>query len=196
MPSPIDQRTRILAAAERLVTVRGFDQVRLRDVAQEAGVSIGTLQHYFETRDGLLRETFLWSAENGVRRWAAAPDADAPPWDRLAALVEHAFADPDRFRIGASLWTEFTAVASRDEAVREVMADLYQQWRAPLRAVIEDGVAAGAFRLSTSVADTVDILAAQLDGLGIAGIVAADGMHRERLLALMLATARMAVGRP
>jgi AcrR family transcriptional regulator len=188
-----EPRERALRSAERLVAVHGFERVRLRDVAKEARVSIGALQHHFETRDRLLRETFLWSAGRRVREWAAAEDADGNPWERLVALLERALAEDD-FSVRSTIWIEFCAAASRDEEIRAVMADLYDQWRAPMRRAIEDGIASGLFSPAAPVEDVVDILAAQIDGLEVAGTVAASGMALPRLRELVLTTARMALG--
>ena len=53
-----DRRDEVLAAAATVMARMGFERMRLRDVATEAGVSIGLLQHYFETREQLGREAF------------------------------------------------------------------------------------------------------------------------------------------
>jgi AcrR family transcriptional regulator len=185
-------RERALAGAERLVAVHGFERVRLRDVAKEAGVSIGALQHHFETRDGLLRETFLWSAGRRVREWAAVADRGGDPWTRLVALLERAVQE-DEFKLRSTIWIEFCAAASRDEEIRSVMADLYDQWRAPLRRAIADGVEAGIFDPAAPIDDVVDILAAQIDGAEVAGIVAPTGVTVPHLRELVLAVARMAL---
>ena len=187
------QHERVLGCAERLVALRGFDRVRLRDVAREAGVSIGWLQHHFETRDGLLRATFLWSADRRVRHWAEAASVDGDPWERLSQLLRRAF-EVDDFGLRATIWVEFSAAAARDEEIRAVLADLYERWRVPLREVIRDGVETGLFRPVAAVDDVVDILAAQIDGLEVASIIAPPGMRPPRLRELVLATARMAVG--
>jgi AcrR family transcriptional regulator len=182
----------VLRSAERLVAVRGFDRVRLSDVADAAGVSIGSLQHHFETRERLLREAFLWSAEQHVLEWAAAAGSSGGPWERLVALLEGAVPEDD-FRLHAAVWIEFCAVASRDEQVRVVMAHVYEQWRVPLRAAIDDGVADGLFDPAVPVDDVVDILLAQLDGLDVAGTIAPSGSDVHRLRRLLLATARLAL---
>jgi AcrR family transcriptional regulator len=187
------QRERVLASTERLVAVRGFEGVRLRDVAKEAGVSIGSLQHHFETRDGLLREAFLWSAGRRLEAWSAHADAEGTPWQRLSALLEHVFAVDD-FAERSTIWIEFSAVAARDDEVRAVMADLYERWRGPLRDAIRDGLETGDFKPVGEIDDVVDILAAQIDGLEVAAIIAPNGMRTPRLRELVLATARMALG--
>ncbi|MCJ7709339.1 MAG: TetR/AcrR family transcriptional regulator, partial [Chloroflexi bacterium] len=56
------QRERILTAAEQLLVTHGVERSRLRDVSEAAGVSIGTVQHYFDTRDRLIAELFDWSS--------------------------------------------------------------------------------------------------------------------------------------
>jgi AcrR family transcriptional regulator len=187
------QREHVLASAERLVAVRGFERVRLRDVAKEAGVSIGSLQHHFETRDGLLRETFLWSATRRVEQWAEEADVSGDPWQRLSSLLVSVFEVED-FQQRSTIWIEFSAAAARDDEVRKVMANLYERWRMPLREVIRAGVDAGVFVPVAAVDDVVDILAAQIDGLEVAAIIAPAGMRTPRLRDLVLATARMALG--
>lgn len=187
-----EPRERALAAAERLVAVHGFERVRLRDVAKEAGVSIGALQHYFETRDGLLRETFIWSAGRRAREWAAAADHAGDPWARLVALLERAFRE-DEFELRSTIWVEFVAAGSRDEEIRAMLVDLYEQWRRPLEAAIADGVEAGLFAPVAPVDDIADVLLAQIDGAEIAAMVAPSRVTVPRLRDHVLAVARMAL---
>ena len=49
------RRAAIIAATARVIVTNGVDSTRLADVAEEAGVSVGLIQHYFVTRDELLR---------------------------------------------------------------------------------------------------------------------------------------------
>ena len=57
MPKRVDQaerRAHIVEALLAIVGQRGIDAVSLREVAQEAGVSMGAVQHYFATKDEML----------------------------------------------------------------------------------------------------------------------------------------------
>lgn len=57
MPKQVDheQRRRVLAEAVfTVIGTRGFEAVSLRDVAQQAGVSMGSVQHYFPTKQQML----------------------------------------------------------------------------------------------------------------------------------------------
>ncbi|WP_424216808.1 TetR/AcrR family transcriptional regulator (plasmid) [Streptomyces sp. BI20] len=57
MPKKVDHEARRQEIAEalwRIATARGLDDVSLRDVAAEAGISLGRLQHYFRSKDEML----------------------------------------------------------------------------------------------------------------------------------------------
>ncbi len=51
---PLARRHSIAEAVFRLAAARGADAVSLRDVAGEAGVSLGMVQHYFRSKDEML----------------------------------------------------------------------------------------------------------------------------------------------
>jgi AcrR family transcriptional regulator len=190
-PTPDGQRERILECAERLVASRGFEKVRLRDVAKGAKVSIGSLQHHFETRDGLLRETFLWSAQRRVDRWRERAVTDGTPWEKLVELLVGPYVI-ERYRENATIWLEFAAAASRDPELQTTMADLYDQWRAPIRGTIEEGLAEGVFKLSSAPVETVlDILTTQIDGAEVASTIHASGTDSSRLCYLTVAAAEL-----
>lgn len=88
-------RARILAASIELVAARGIDGTTVRDVAAASSVSLATVLHYFESKDGLYRAV------------VAAMDAE------LAEL---------RARLLSSLRPGASAAASLDEMVRAAWA--------------------------------------------------------------------------
>ncbi|MCK9895970.1 TetR/AcrR family transcriptional regulator [Frankia sp. AgB32] len=51
---PIVRRRGIAEAVFRVTASRGVEAISLRDVAAEAGVSMGMVQHYFRTKDEML----------------------------------------------------------------------------------------------------------------------------------------------
>lgn len=187
-PTPDGQRERILECTERLVAARGFEKVRLRDVAKEANVSIGSLQHHFETRDGLLREAFLWSAQRRVDRWRERATNDGTPWERLVELLVGPYVI-EHYRESATIWLEFAAAASRDPELQTTMSDLYDQWRRPIRATIQEGLDQGLFTSSFPVDTVVDILTTQIDGSEVASTLGASGTDAPRLCYLTAAAA-------
>lgn len=51
---PVERRRSIAEAVFRVTAERGVEAASLRDVAAEAGVSMGMVQHYFDTKDEML----------------------------------------------------------------------------------------------------------------------------------------------
>src|SRR5881227_3633025 len=74
-------RERLLAAAWRRFSKHAFGDVRLTDVARDAGVSAQTLHAHFGTKDSLFVAAWRWTmAPEGARR------DSAPPGDLRAAV--------------------------------------------------------------------------------------------------------------
>ena len=48
----------LVETALRLFFRKGYDATAIRDIAKEAGVSLGLLYNYFESKEALLREIF------------------------------------------------------------------------------------------------------------------------------------------
>src|SRR5512138_2697454 len=53
---PTERRRQILDAAIRVFSRSGFDGATLADVAKQAGVSVGTVAHYFGSKADLFEE--------------------------------------------------------------------------------------------------------------------------------------------
>ena len=60
----------------RVIAAQGVGQARLADIADEAGVSLGLVQHYFRHRERLVTEAFASETERVTRRWREIAEAD------------------------------------------------------------------------------------------------------------------------
>ncbi|WP_299530623.1 TetR family transcriptional regulator [uncultured Streptomyces sp.] len=82
------RRGAILRAGARLAARGGFDAVQMRDVAEAAGVALGTLYRYFPSKSHLLAAL----ARDLLERWRTAllarPSGPGrPPGERVAATL-------------------------------------------------------------------------------------------------------------
>ncbi|MFH8348987.1 TetR/AcrR family transcriptional regulator [Streptomyces sp. NPDC018045] len=71
MPKQVDHRERretIARALWRVVAERGVAHLTLREVAQEAGISHGALQHYFSSREEMLSFAMDFASEQTSQR--------------------------------------------------------------------------------------------------------------------------------
>jgi len=60
IPEPADARERLLKAALRLFSERGFDATGVRDLANAAGVNLGAVNYYFDSKENLRLEAFRY----------------------------------------------------------------------------------------------------------------------------------------
>lgn len=93
-----ETRARVLQAALRLFREKGFEAATMRDIAAEAGMSLGSAYYYFDSKDALVM-AFYEQASQAFR--AKVPEAMAAHGDlasRLRAILATHFEHfgPDR----------------------------------------------------------------------------------------------------
>jgi TetR/AcrR family fatty acid metabolism transcriptional regulator len=102
-PAGADKRRLILDAAVRVFARRGFNQCRVSDIADEAGVAYGLVYHYFRSKDEVLDTLFLerWNVMLDVIR--DIDERDIAPRDKLWAItsfiVDSYRHDPDLMKV-------------------------------------------------------------------------------------------------
>lgn len=82
-------RTKLLAAARKLFAKRGYGATTMREVAKQAGTSIGNLYFYFADKDELLG-TLLAETRGTVWLWAEDAAAAAPAGAARLAIIAYA----------------------------------------------------------------------------------------------------------
>jgi AcrR family transcriptional regulator len=99
--SPELARTELLDAAERVFGAHAPDEVGLKEIAREAGVSHALITHYFGTYAGLVEAT-LQRRLNALRETMVVRVADAGVLERpeeLLAILFRTFDDPVHLRL-------------------------------------------------------------------------------------------------
>ena len=85
-----ESRERLERAALRVFARSGYAAASVRDVASEAGVSLGLLYNYYEGKRGLLVAIFERSMADVGASFAEA-EGKGSPEERLARLIRSAF---------------------------------------------------------------------------------------------------------
>lgn len=164
----LDERAeRILDATENLIAARGYDRVRLLDVAEAAGVSIGSLQHRYRNRDGLLRAALERIDTRERNRWLELTHGIDEPWERLLALLDNVLG-MSRNVDGDQLWLQLIAVAQRDPELQEILQAQQDRWAMTFRTVVEEGMASGRLSSDLTAAEAGLALLALTDGFYLA----------------------------
>lgn len=131
MPKRVEQQARrrqIVAAVWRVTMDRGVESVSLRQVAAEAGGSVGLVQHYFKDMDGLLLFALESLTEHVGSRMArgiaALADPDNPKGLVRAMLIELLPLDQER-AVEAHVASAFLVRAAIDPNVSAHLQDGY-----------------------------------------------------------------------
>src|SRR5215472_10202941 len=184
------RRTQLTEVLLGITATRGLDQVSVREVAAAAGVSIGTVQHYFATKDEMLVFAFRQVVER-TRARVAGIDAGAGPRRALgAALRELLPLDQERLAecrvylaFAARAATAPALAAVQQETLSAIHADLQQALSAATQDRAPGLDAALEARLLLAVADGLMFDAVSAPGtVTPAELEAALDAHLDRLL--------------
>src|SRR5690242_17123946 len=129
-------RNAILDAAEAVFAARGFHGARIQDVAARARIAVGTVYNHFECKEKVLDELLVERAAAALAALAPRPADPADFRERLTARIRRMLAFIEQHR-------GFYAIMM-SEAKKP--PGHVQRFRAAFRALIEEGLAAGAIR--------------------------------------------------
>jgi AcrR family transcriptional regulator len=164
MPKVVDARLRRRELAEavwRVVRRDGLDQASVRNVAREAGLSMGSLRHYFTSQSELM--TFaLRMVIDRIEQRIAAVDPDRDPRRHAARVLEELLPLDEERRAENEVWLAFTARAMTDPELRALRDEGYEKLRAGCR-----GVVAGLLDPGRDLEWEATRLHALLDGLAV-----------------------------
>jgi AcrR family transcriptional regulator len=83
-----DRKDRILDVAVGLAAAGGFENVRQRDVADQAGIALGTLYKSFTSKEHILSAALAREADELERKLRSRPPAGDTPQARLEGLFK------------------------------------------------------------------------------------------------------------
>ncbi|MBW9107418.1 TetR/AcrR family transcriptional regulator [Paraburkholderia phenoliruptrix] len=123
-----NRRTRIpeiLEAAIRVFADEGYVGFTQRRIASDAGIRLSTLQHYFGTREELLKSAIAEMARRHIGSYREmAKDNTRSPDERFERIIDHIFdllTGPERYA-GAFI-LHCWSLAEHEPFVQKVMAD-------------------------------------------------------------------------
>ena len=190
-----DRKDIVITATLGLISERGISGIRLKDVARAAGISVGTIQYYFDSREDLILSAYQQHSQNVIALVRASFHEGTDPWTSLAQTFHDFFHVAD-FSTRTRLWIEFVAAATRDEELRNLLDEVFLAWKQVVRRIVEAGIADGSFAPQLDAEIAIDALLAQLDGFEIAHATGAVGTNVERIESVLQQTARVLLGTP
>lgn len=162
---------KILAAAKRILSERGYPSMTLQAISTEAGVNKAGVWYYFggkrQLLDALLEDVLIRESHH----FGIMPPDDAPLEERIDLIVGSASAVEDRVARFKSFY-ELLPEATRDDELRAHLLAIYRGWYAWATEVLDPRGGGGeeAERRSTGLGQFASAL---LDGIFMQMVVAA-----------------------
>lgn len=160
------RRHEVILAAYRTIAEKGFEGLRMREIATRAGMDHATLHYYFAGKEALIRGVLEYIVRDlSIGRSAAAEAGDKSARKRLAAhfdaLVQQVRETPEMFVVLA----EINARSLRDPAVRAVVTENDEGWKRFLIEILEEGIRREEFQVRFGAEAGAEAIIALVRGL-------------------------------
>lgn len=177
-------KQRVIDAVLAITASRGLDQATMREVAKEAGVSVGSVQYYCRTRDDMLVIACRHVMDRIVARGEALPRTG--PVGSVVRAYAQEFLPLDEAR--ADEQRVYLAFVARAAVVPD-LARLQHEFTARLRAACAEAFRLAQERGETHTAFDADVAAsatvAMLDGLLVHLLSDPEGMPGPLAIAIL-----------
>lgn len=188
-----ERKEELVRVAVELIQQRGFDGLRIRDVAEAAGVSTATIHYYFADLDGLMDEIHSLVVGRYISQRQEAIAAFADARDQLAVMIRGGVPEsPDdavtvaAYQVGVSRRTNPTQVLLRSTHNDQQVA-LYV-------GILGLGVGQGHFSLVFPSLEIAQNIVALEDAYALHMISRTAALPHDRCLELIFSYARNATG--
>lgn len=146
MSTKPDKKDHIIAAAEKLFALRGYDSTSIRDICQEAEVNVAMVNYYFGSKDGMFREMVEQKASfMRGKLEALVADKTITPIRKMEIAIEHQVNRMFQHK-------PFTMVVIREmskdseNSLRNLLQEIFLPNMKLLRSIIKQGIRSREFR--------------------------------------------------
>lgn len=167
MPKIVDHQIRkeqLAEAAWKVIRREGLDKLSVRRVADEAGISLGSLRHYFETQAELLTFSMRLLSKRVNERIQQLTFTEDMRRNMELVIAELLPLDEER-TAEAELWLVFAGKAISDPAIRELSLEVHDELYAGFRSMIDSLIKLNLAKDEIDPEEETKTLHAIVDGL-------------------------------
>ena len=158
-----ERKKQIIDAAEEVFTQKGFDQARTDDIAEETGLSKGTLYLYFKSKEDLIAAILDRVFQHEFRQFEALNLTEMGAVDVIWKITDLITKDILGLQRLMPIIYQFLALAFRNKHVQRALAKYINQYVDLLIPIIQRGVDSGEFR-QVDAQETAIAMGAILEG--------------------------------
>jgi len=176
------RREAILDAAAKAIAAGGMADLRVEQVAAEAGVSVALIYYHFGDRRGLAKAAFVLASERAPSTVLAVSSDPRSGFEALEAALMAELDDTQEVRDAAIVWGEAGARAAYDADFEPIVGEITGWWVDTVKATIARGVSDGSIRPDVDTEASAQLLVTLVDGLCIRWLAGALPLTSARRL--------------
>jgi AcrR family transcriptional regulator len=172
-----ERRSDLIAAARGAILERGLVDLRLRDVAERAGMTASAVFYYYPGLDELLKEVAHEAIDRFCVHRARIVAGIADPRRRLVAMIASGLPDGKEDELCRLLY-ELGTISRRDAVHAARHITLFERQVGIYVGILEAGAATGVFRLAGDAVSIARNLVVLEDGYGLHAVNAVPTVAR------------------
>jgi AcrR family transcriptional regulator len=141
-----ERKFQILNAAEQVFTKKGLDLARMDDIAEETGLSKGTLYLYFKSKEELIIAILDRIFQGAFEQLDARKDNELSAAEAISQFTENAIRDYKAMLRLMPVAYEFLALAFRNKTVQKALKQYFRHYMEVLVPIVQHGIDSGEFR--------------------------------------------------
>lgn len=161
-----ETRRKIVAAAKKLITEKGFENVAIEDIAKEAGVSTGSFYTYFKKKEDIIEE--LNQSDFFLLAKTVNEISDRDLNDRLKHYCREFLAEIERVGIEICRQWIRNNIALVEMEIEGKMTTKYDHDHLAMKSILDEGIRRGELSEDAPVDELSLFINTQLYGLMVA----------------------------
>lgn len=183
MPKIVDhekRREQIAEAMWRVILDKGMKGATVRNIAEEAGLSLGALRHYFSNQDDLLVYAMTLVQERATARIESVVTQDLSPKEMVIAVLLEIVPVNAETRAEMEVWFAFMAHIQHRKDTLNIPEDMILEG---VQKLIDHLAASGALKEGLDLEMEVERLYSLIDGIAIHAFFEPERLKSERVIA-------------
>ncbi len=183
--SPDVRRKSLIQATMRSIAKYGYAGTTIGRICDEAQVSRGLINHHFETKEELIRQSYKELCDEWVFQTRdMLGDAHRNPEDKLRAMIRVSFGPALFKQEYLGIWVGFWSAIGKSPALKKLNRELYRQDREVYRKLFDE-IAAKRGKMIDSRRAAISLIAL-MDGLWLEWCLDPKGFTAEEAVGACL----------
>lgn len=152
-----ERKAQILEGAKKVFAKLGFERARVDDIAEESGLSKGTLYWYFDSKDAIITAIMDQFFARELSQVRELMDAEVSAKEKLLMFTHFAAEDIVKMQPLMPILFEYWSLLLRRKKVKQVLSNYYKSILEIMVPIIERGIEQGEFRQVDAISVAIAI---------------------------------------